>query len=380
MTRIQYFYSAAAGISGLCALGLWQLHAHEQRAQASAPAAETKGASAPAEKPVLARTLAEAVADPRLKVSLTGNGRERLTIELTNQTTERFAIHLPAGETLASGDSIVVLLREATIELGAEPAKKTLRTAAVSTVASVEQRTYQLSNQAFPRLRPLLAHLADHPEIGAATAQTAVLALTENLPVCALAKFTAVGGDMGGVFDTDDFRVETAEIIGALTVLRELGLPDEEIALTIDPQLKIEAMIDSLAHAAAMRYYAIPADREWDFWKKELTEGDIRTRHYALFGIARNFPDVALAMLPDWVRQPRTNLVFRETALTALAETQRPAAVTVLTQLLSELGPETALGQTAQRCLTALQARLDQEADHSMAVAFRTKSSSLAKF
>lgn len=377
MTRIQYFYSAAAGVSGLCALGLWQLHAQEGRAAASAQPAAT--VSSPAVKPAIARTLAEAMADPQIKVSLTGNGREQLTVTLSSLSADRFTLQLPAGETFASGDSTVVLLRATTIELGSEAVRKTLTIAATNTVAPVAERSYQLSNQAFPRLRPLLAHLAEHPEIGVATAQTAVLALTENLPVCALAKFTAVGGDMGGVFNTDAFRVETSEIIGALTVLRELGIPEQEIALTIDPQLKIEAMIDSLAHAAAMRYYAIPANREWDFWKQELSEGDIRTRHYALFGIARYFPEVAIKMLPDWVRQTRTNLVFRETALTALAETQRPDAVAVLTQLLAELGPETALGQTAQKCLTALQTRLDQEANRSMAVAFRTKGS-LARF
>ena len=382
MKRLHLFLGATVGVVALTGVGLWQLFLHEEKLIEALPApiaaVETPEAE-PEAKTAVKVTLAEALADQRVMAEFVGNGRERLTVKLQNNTNQLFTLTLPAGETFSNGTSTLVLLRDASLELGDQPCSKLLATAATSSSGGVGESTYTPSNQAYPRLRPLLAHLKEHPEVSIATAQTAVLALTENLPVCAFAKFATLGGDMGQVFETAPFRVDVTEIIGALAVLRAVGVPEAELALAIDPQLKIESMIDSLAHASAMRYYRIPTTKEWDYWKHELTAGDIRTRHYALFGIARNFPDIALQMLPDWIRQTRTNMVYRQSALTALAETQRPAAVSVLTQLVRELGPETELGQSAQECLVALKARLEASESKTMAVAFRN-SSSLARF
>lgn len=383
MTRLQKIIGATLGVVALSSAGLWQLYKHEAIPVVEAPQAPVAVATEPAPEPEvktsIKATLAEVMADQRVTAEFVGNGRDRLAVKLQNNTDQLFTLSIPAGETFSNGTATLVLLRDATLELGDQPTSKLLATAAATSSGGVGESTYAPANQVYPRLRPLLAHLKEHPEISLATAQTAVLALTENLPVCAFAKFATLGGDMGEVFETTPFRVDVVEIIGALTVLRAIGVPENELALAIDPQLKIEAMIDSLAHASAMRYYGIPTTREWDYWKHELTAGDVRTRHYALFGIARNFPDVALQMLPDWVRQTRTNMVFRQSALTALAETQRPAAISVLTQLVRELGPETELGQSAQECLTALKARLEASETKTVAVAFRN-SSSLARF
>lgn len=384
MKRLHYLLGTVTGAAALTGVALWQLYIHDHPASAPAaavPAAASEVAAAPEGAAPVAETatLASAVADHRVTAEFVGNGRDRLQIKLANQTDRTFLLTLAAGETFTNGPATVVLLRDANIELSDKPVSKSLITAAVSSSAGVGESNYAPGNRTYPRLRPLLTYLREHPEVTTGTAQTAVLALTENLPVCAFSKFATVGGDMGEVFETTPFRVEVTDIIGALTVLRAAGVSDGELALTIDPQLKIEAMIDSLAHAAAMRYYGITGSQEWDYWKRELTSGDVRTRHYALFGIARYYPDVALQMLPDWVRQPRTNMVFRQSALTALAETQRPAAVSVLSQLVVELGPDTELGQTAQECLTALKSRLQASATKTVAVAFRN-SSSLARF
>jgi hypothetical protein len=116
-------------------------------------------------------------------------------------------------------------------------------------------------------------------------------------------------------FNTDAFRVESYDIVTALTALREIGAPDASIAMTIDPQLKIESMIDPLSRAAAMRYYGITPETEWEYWKTELLSGDPSTRHYALYGIARFYPNVALEMLPKWARQVQTGHVYRLSAI-----------------------------------------------------------------
>src|SRR5207302_11225430 len=124
-------------------------------------------------------------------------------------------------------------------------------------------------------------------------------------------------------------------------------------------------------HASQMRNSGISADSEWAYWKHELLEGNPSTRHYALYGIGRFFPDVALQMLPAWVREARTAQPFRLAAVQALAETQRPEALDVLRGLASELGVQTDLGKNAHLAAAYLEARLNNNTATKVAVAFR---------
>jgi hypothetical protein len=141
--------------------------------------------------------------------------------------------------------------------------------------------------------------------------------------------------------------------------------------MTIDPQLKIEAMIEPLTRALAMRYYGIAPENEWTYWKTELLNGDPSTRHYALFGIARFYPDIALEMLPKWAREAKMKSVFRMSAIQALADTQRAEAVPMLRRLMDEFGRNTDYGQAASSAARYLDASLAKVANTQHAVAFR---------
>ena len=217
----------------------------------------------------------------------------------------------------------------------------------------------------------LIAFAQEHAEFSAGALQTAVLALQENLPLSAVSKFTPRAGELKSRFNTDAFRVEVADLIGALAALRELGVPDSAVAMTVDQQLKLEAMIEPLCRAAAMRYYELTPETEWAFWKSELLEGEPTTRHYALHGIARFYPEVAIEMLPKWARETKTSPVFRLSALQALADTQRPEALPILRQLADELGVETELGRTAATAAESLDQQLASLATKQASVGFR---------
>ena len=229
-----------------------------------------------------------------------------MTAHLRNNSPTPLRVTVPAGLVFESGRNRVVLTRAAQAEL--MPAKSVmlnLTTAALHSTNSVAEATYRCPYQNAERIEGFLAWAGTHTEVSAAAMQTAVLALTENLPLSALAKFAPVNGTASKL-NTDGFRVETADLIGALSALRDSGVKMETVAMSFDPQLCIEAMIEPLSREAAKRYYGITEDREWDFWKHELLEGNPSTRHYALFGIARFYPEVALDMLPKWVREPQT--------------------------------------------------------------------------
>jgi hypothetical protein len=310
-----------------------------------------------------------------VQVALRGNGRDRMSAQLRNNSAAPIRVRVPAGQTLESGRNSVVVLRSVATELmPGQSVDLSLATAALHSSNKVGETPYKLSYHATPKLDAFLTWLAGHPEIATPTAQTAVLALTDNLPLNAVAKFAPVNGVVSR-FNTDAFRVETGDIIAALAALRDAGVRLETVALTADPQLKIEAMIEPLSRESAKRYYGIAEDREWDFWKNELLTGDPTTRHYALFGIARFYPEIALEMLPRWARESNAHPVYRMSAIQALADTQRPDALPILRQLVDELGATSDFGKAAAQAAGYLDSRLTQLASASPVVAFRGASS-----
>jgi hypothetical protein len=316
--------------------------------------------------------LHDAIQQGKLMGDFRGNGRDKMRAILTNRTGGLLVVRVPAGQMLESGKNVVVVARAGEVEVRAGKAVEvTIQTAATSSSNRVFEAAYTLSFGTLPRLSPLLAYAQERPEMTAGAIQTAVLALTENLPLSSVAKFTAAGGDLQTKFDTSFFKVDTSDILMALSTLRAIGTHDSSLALTIDPQLKVEGMIEPATRSAAMRYYGITPETEWNYWKTELLSGEPTTRHYALYGIARFYPDVALEMLPKWARETKTQNVLRISAIQALADTQRSEALPILQRLTEELGPQTELGRTAADAAKFLNAHLAKLAANRTTVAFR---------
>jgi hypothetical protein len=248
-----------------------------------------------------------------------------------------------------------------------------LETAAVRSSNKTTEQPYRLTFGRLGKIEHFLTFAQSRPELSLGAIQTGVLALTENLPLSAVCKFPTVANEIKSRFNTDAFRVETADILSALTALRDAGVPESSVVMTIDPQLKIESMLDPVCRAQALAYYKITSEQEWAYWRDELLKGDLSTRHYALYGIARYYPDTALEMLPKWARETRTTAVFRMAAVQALAETQKPEALPVLRELADELGLKSELGRAAAGAAEYLEARLSEAAlRQPTPVAFRT--------
>lgn len=316
--------------------------------------------------------LQAAVEQQIIQAVFRGNGRERMVAQLRNNSPTPLRVSVAIGQVLDSGRNRVVVTRMASAEImPARMAELDLRTAALHSSNSLGEGIYRLSYQSAERVDGFLKWADEHGGLTAPAMQTAVLALTENLPLSALAKFAPAATDAP---NTDAFRAETGDLIAALTALRDCGANIGNFAIAQDPQLRIEAMIEPLSREAAKRYYGISEEREWDFWKHELLAGSPSTRHYALFGIARFYPDVALEMLPKWARQEGTHAVYRLSAVQALADTQRPEALPILRTLAGELGATTDLGKAATQAANCLDRRLTEQARRSTAIAFRGRS------
>ena len=317
-----------------------------------------------------------AIQQNRIRAEFRGNGRESLSGTLSNTDAKPLKVRSEVGLVLESGKNAVVLVRPLEVEVEAgKSTEATFLTAAIRSSNRVEELSYQVTANHVPRIELFLTYVQDHLELSPAAIQTAILALNENLPLRSVAKFTAAGSELKSRFNTDAFRVETHDIVTALTALRDMGVSDAAIAMTVDPQLRIEAMIEPLCRPVAMNYYGITPENEWNFWRDELLSGEPSTRHYALYGIARFYPEIAVEMLPKWACEAKTSPVLRLAALQALAETQKPEAVAILNVLVEVLGRETELGRAAAGAALALDQRLAQIASvRSSTVAFRASS------
>lgn len=316
--------------------------------------------------------LMAAVEQQVIQAAFRGNGRDKMVAQLRNNSPTPMRVSVAIGQVLDSGRNRVVVTRAESAEImPARTVDLDLRTAALHSSNSVGEGIYRLTYQNADRVDGFLKWADAHGGLACPAMQTAVFALAENLPLSALAKFAPA---TPGSQNTDAFRVETSDIMAALIALRDCGAKLESLAIAQDPQLRIEAMIEPLSREAAKRFYGISEEREWDYWKRELLEGSPSTRHYALFGIARFYPEVALEMLPKWARQEGTHSVYRLSAVQALADTQRPEALPILRTLAGELGATTELGKAATQAANFLDRRLTEQAKRSTIIAFRGKS------
>ena len=236
---------------------------------------------------------------------------------------------------------------------------------------------YHLCPDTLQNLRPLFAQVDSSPEYSREAIQCAVLMLTENAPLNLFAKFAVLSGDQPTKTKSPAYRVNTAEILGAFTLVKAAGYPRLNLLAAQEGQLKIEAMIDPLAHAAAVSYYNLTTEQEWTYWRDELQKGDVSTRHYALYGIGRYYPEVALQMLPDWARAAQVSALMRTSAIQAMAETHRPEAISVLQQLVSEFGAATELGESARKAIAYLENQRTAPAAAGNGVEFRLSQASL---
>lgn len=359
--------SAGAGVVLLAALSHRPAPAPVV-SHASGPVAATAPVGSSAEQAEI--TLGDALGRRWVEASYRGNGREEIRVTLVNRAGRSLRVLFPAGLVFETPDlaAQVVLPRDTTVELPVTAGDKSRLTAKLVTAATrtnnrLGDAPFALSEATLPALEPLLAEVRRCPEAARETVGTAVLLVAENPPLGAFARFGLLSGAAPAGRYPDCYKVATADLLAAMTLVREAGIPRSALAVAGEPQLRVEAMIDPLAHAAALRFWNLAPEKEWGYWKEELLHGDASTRHYALYGIGRYFPEVALQMLPDWARDRRVNVLFRQSAIQALAETRRPEAISVLQLLAHDLGPNTELGLSARRATMYLENRREGVAD-----------------
>jgi len=293
-----------------------------------------------------------------VQVQYRGNGRSEIQATFASEHNARLSLCIASGTIFETADlrGQMVVAHGQSIDLPAGSKRAVwLECAATRSSNPLKETAYHLCPDTLPILNHLFVQVDQSPELSRDAIQTAVLLLTENAPLSLFARFALLSGDAPAARGPTAYQVNTGEILAAFELLKAAGYARGDLAAAQEPQLKIEAMIDPLAHAAALHYYNFSTDQEWAYWRDELQSGDLSTRHYALYGIGRYYPEVALQMLPDWARAGQLSKLMRNSAIQAMAETHRPEAISVLQELVSEFGAATEMGQSARKAIAYLE-------------------------
>lgn len=314
---------------------------------------------------------------PQLQVGIVSNGRDRLAVTIRNDRSKPASFRIRPGlifERLDGKGSPVALVEGGYLNVKARATEPFyLQTVALNSSNAGQPAPYHFVSRELVELKPIFHQITRLPVYSQGAIQTAVLAVRENLPLSAFARFPLMSGAPLTAIDTDAFRVSVADIISALQLLKDCGHSMDRLAITVDPQLVVEAMVDPMARMAAMKFYGIEHQHEWLFWREMLNNGPQALRHYALHGIARFYPEIALDMHPRWIRSENVNAVMRSAAISGLAETGHPDALPIFAQLAYEFrenpGVTRQLGAAEVYLEQAMEARL--HAMQNQLVAFR---------
>jgi hypothetical protein len=303
-------------------------------------------------------TLGDALGRHWVEAAYTGDGHSEIRALITNIRGAPIRLNVDSGLVFenASAHNQMVVARGETVDLPADSQRAVwLQCAATRSANSLDAQPYWLCSGTLPALRKLFEEVDRSPEYSREAVQAAVLLLTENAPLSLFAEFSLLTVGPVAKPPTAAYQTNTAEILSSFELLYAAGYSRQHMPAAHDPQLKAEAMIDPLAHSEALHFYRIAPSKEWAFWRDELQAGDPAIRHYALYGIGRYYPEVALQMLPNWARSAHLNALLRLSAIQAMAETHRAEAIPALEEMEAEFGATTELGQSAHKAIAYLQ-------------------------
>ncbi len=308
-----------------------------------------------------------AVQDAALNAVFESDGRHTLTGKFQNPGPGPLSVEIPVGMLFTdTGGTLQVVVTTPAASLAApgESATVSIRSASIRLTETTGTRPVLPSEARLEPLEDLAKALLEYPDASDETIQTAVLILLHNPPLPVFAKFKLMRREEAeNPVPSGFFRADTADIMLALLLLKDLPGAPRPLLLAQSQQLKLEAMIDPKAHDLALRYYDIDKFAEWDFWRNELTNGDPSTRHYGLYGIARFYPDIAFKMLPSWVGESRLDFQYRAHAAYALADIENQEALKKLTELRQAQGADPRMAAVLDRAIEVSQQRASRRAN-----------------
>lgn len=195
---------------------------------------------------------------------LSGNGRDLVTIKLTNHTATPAAFQVPAGLIVAGDDKEKqLLLRAVRVDVSAnDQTEAIIPAAALSSKNGSVLREVKLATDTEPRLEKLLPLFEKQNDLPRPTAQLAVFVMLEDLPLPKWMQWLAQSRPNPKAPQpnpTAPTPEEVAQIIDALA-FTHLAAPERKFTLLADEDLKRLALRNQWARGKAMVLYGLTVD------------------------------------------------------------------------------------------------------------------------
>lgn len=296
-----------------------------------------------------------------LVLTLSGNGVDELRVQVVNSAPDPVPLTMEVGDVFQGATNRVMLVEpvNAPIRPG-ETRQFTLQTIPLRFTNQASSSPYRPVNDPPSVLNPLVDAVTRGTVRDFESLRVAAQLLVENPSLATIAAFPALDQEAQARSNVPaKARVTAARLINALLLLESIGVDTQSLDIANNPQLQLESLVNRATNPNARRYYKLEDERKhWDYWSTLLTEGNPRLRHYALYGIARFFPDIALDMMPRWASNRRLTPIYRLSAVYALAGTERPEALPRLEQLSRRYPEQTNMGRAIRAAISYLKSKI----------------------
>lgn len=204
--------------------------------------------------------LARAIADHRVKVQMSGNGRDSISLRLSTRADEPLSVTIAAGSVfIGENGERQIVLRGVDAKLEAQgESEVVLPAAALSSKNGGTLRGLTLSPNGEPRLAGLLPLFAKQNDLPRPTAQLAVFVVLEDMKWEAWTQW--LGGTRPPGKEAQPVSpAEVAQAVDGLGLVK-LSNPPKPPALLADEALKRLALRNPWARAKAMALYGMTVD------------------------------------------------------------------------------------------------------------------------
>ncbi len=292
-----------------------------------------------------------------IKLTFVSNGSTRLRLKAENPTDTEHMVSIPRGTPFESVSSLVVTLEPIEAEMvPGGSAELEVRAAALRPENAAGDAVYTRASGGVEQLQPIFEIIAADAQVPQPVVQLAILIVMENPPLSALAGFPTLEDDLPVQADFSEFSTDAPQLLAALALLKNAGVDIARYQVGASDQLRLETMVKPATRPMAQEVYGLKGEAEWDFWKSTLTEGDARLRHYALYGIGRFYPSIAVTMMPEWADNPRLLPAYRLAAVYSLGMSGSQDAYPVLEAMAARYPPGSTLAGAVSESLNYLRA------------------------
>lgn len=199
-------------------------------------------------------SLLDAQANGQLKIEVRGDGRNQLTVVVSNQSSDSTSIEVPAGLVAIGKSGVrVATIRSASMQIAKGQAGEiVVPIVPLSLKNGTTAELFTIVPDRVEALQPLIELSAKENDLPRATAQLAALLLLENVEFAPWQEFLR----REPLNEPRPTPSDIAAAIDAISIARKLA-PERKLTIADDPEFRLRALRNPWSRAKAMQLFGM---------------------------------------------------------------------------------------------------------------------------